>query len=130
MLNIMIIYLLSLFFVTVLGMILNAIHIFVSFFTSGHWTRKRFFIWSTIACCTRMSLIWTKKKKKKKKHIWVNKCEWKPIALLNIWIMGFHRMAKNAIATTTWLCISNTTFKMISFRCFGFRFRYKFSQRC
>lgn len=79
MLNIMVMiyYLLSLFFVTVFGMILNAVHIFVSFFTSGHWTRKRFFIRSIITSCTRMSIIWPKMKQKTKKRgrntfVWIN----------------------------------------------------------
>lgn len=50
-------YLLSLFFVTILGMILNAIHIFISFFASRHWTCKWLFIRCTVARCARMSVI-------------------------------------------------------------------------
>lgn len=47
-------YLLSILFVTVFRMILDAVYVFVTFFTSGHWTRKRFLVWRTISCRTRM----------------------------------------------------------------------------
>lgn len=52
-------YLLSLFFVAILGMILYAINIFVSFFASRHWTCKWLFIRCTITRCARMpAIIW------------------------------------------------------------------------
>lgn len=39
---------------TILGMIFNAIHIFITLFASWHRTCKRFFIWWTISNGTRM----------------------------------------------------------------------------
>lgn len=50
-------YLLSLFFVTILGMILNAINILVSLFAPRHWTCKWLFIRCTVTRGARVSKI-------------------------------------------------------------------------